>query len=136
MLQHLRGYLTTPASIAAGVPDETDLPRRTADSGEDFTMPCLAITGRETQQGGRVTYTLTAELLLRHDLSQLAAWQLAIGRRMLDVDALWGYLAALTEQQRTGWFCYRIARVSPDIDREPGDVTVRYAHSVELRCLI
>lgn len=130
-------YLSNADSLAAGVPTVLQAPRRTADSGEEFVMPCIAITGRETvEAGSRRTVTITAELLLRYDLTQLPAWHEALQLRMRDTQALMAFLAALPEPQRTGWHCYRLQPVAPDIEREPGDVAVRYASSVEFRCFV
>ena len=135
----VRDYLATAASIAAGVPDNTALPKQIMDAGDTRHVPCLSINGAEAGESSGARRTVAVGLImpymlrstdadaptdaasLARTLTRAAASQMmdAIECRLRDADAFTTYLATLTEEAREGWSILRMrVRQQPAILRD------------------
>lgn len=119
----VHGYLSSAASITAGVPDASTLPKTRMDAGGAATVPNLVTTASE--RGGGTAHRRTVEVvlflhaLLRNTESDapadantlartqsrdtLAGYMDTIERRLRDRDAFNTYLATLDSDDLDGF---------------------------------
>jgi|GEM_PF-2208344 len=140
----IRDYLASAASITAGVPADSILPKQIMDSGETRKVPCLAINAAEsgdssgarrvvdvgvllpymlksTDSNAPTDATSTARTISRATASQ---YMDLIECRLRDTAAFSTYLATLSEDTREGWAILRIrVRQQPAIQREKDQPT-------------
>lgn len=120
----IHGYLGTAASRTAGVPAEATVPLVLMDDGKAERLPCLLVAGMEDKDSKtaakRVVNITTmlfyrlknqdadaptdeASLLQVTTREQASKWMDAIESRLCNRTALDAYLAALSEEDRSGW---------------------------------
>jgi hypothetical protein len=145
------GYLQDAASITAGVPSQSTLPKFTMDTGKTAVVPCFTVVASEGQSVGNKRILTVAGMLmailrnadsnapadsvsLAKSLTRDQAGQYldAIESRLRDLSALNTYLASLSTDARDGWTILKIVcQGQPKIEREKDG-----AHFMTLACAL
>lgn len=131
----VRNYLSTAAAITAGLPALEAMPRVATYDNAAKKWPVLVVAGAAENQSSR-HQRVTVAVALHYQLpakdaesprEQHAATMKTVNDLLHDQTALYAFIAALPEEQRTGW---RIRRMYPaaavstaqPLDKENGEV--------------
>lgn len=117
----IRGYLSTAASVTAGLPSTTVLPRVPVYEEKAKVFPLLVVAGAMQGEGRRqrvnVVVALHARWLEAKKEGEVVAtpqrelhatWMRTVWELLHDHQALYAYIAALPEVDRTGWQLRRV----------------------------
>lgn len=146
LAQLFRDYLSTAASITAGLPSLAILPRLVMDSSTEPQLPSLVVAAKEEGSvGSRRTIDLSFLLLTwlkaadedaapvakQTSREQASEWLRLIDDRLRDVDAFNAFLAARTDLE--GWVILKILhRGAAEPMRNRDKRTVFYALQVRV----
>lgn len=149
----LLDYLASDDSIAAGVPDDTALPKWVMDTGKEPPRPVMVVAAKEDgSRGARRVVEVSVIICtwLKADDANAApvasqttrieamAMLTQIDQRLRDHTAFSAWLASLSEERRTGWTFMKnpihTGIAQPQRNKDNG--TMNYATTLKLHLFI